>query len=106
MVTIKKGEIEFRRDSLILCVTFLVVSLVCTKVILNKLDMISTEAASQRALVNALAVSKESQELKEGNLMERLSKLEANTYALATLQKDNAKRIAELQRLLKKKQEE
>lgn len=98
-----EGELEFRRDSVILCAIFLVVSLLCTKIVLNRINTIAAQQDVMRVEQTSVIRKIADSQLRDLEIMERLQKLEASERAAHTLQQENVATIRKIQKILKER---
>lgn len=100
---IKKGELEFRRDTLILSGVFLLISLACTKYVVAKINTLEAEQLKQRIVVVDVLKKVADSEIRDEQIARKLQELEANAHALAKIQADNVNSIKEVKTILKSK---
>ena len=97
----REGEVEFRRDSLILSIVFLIISLACTKMIVARVDGAVAEQRAQRVDMTLMIKKAADTEARDEEVLKRLRALEANERALNDLQKENLRSIKEIKRKIK-----
>lgn len=105
---IKEGDVEFRRDSLILAAGFLIISLFCTKMIVNRLDDIKTLQVVSTEEARMALKGLEERDIKEKEITQQLKALEVTNAAIAKWQVENRESVRQLKALVaqRKKEEE